>query len=205
MPTQKYHKKLYKNNIEFICDEANDRVYKATYMINEEGSKDVLLIGRAPKSCPFYKNDRIIERTMNYLYNRKDYFDVIRKIVVVNLFAIVDYNIYDFKELLAIKGNKYIEGNDETFKIDDKIIMNDIIIKESISECDDILLAWGEPIYFLEKIYEERIEFVLKEIRKNRLESINKKRVYKIGEESINGYPKHPFAWNYSDELLECF
>lgn len=205
MPARRYYKKLLNNNIEFLIDELNDRVYKASYILNKEGNKNVLLIGRAPKCYDWYSCDKILERAIKYLYKQENYFDDIRKISIVNLFVAVDYGYDYIRNLINGSSRGFVEGNDSRFKKDGEIIKNDDIIIKSIKECDDILLAWGEPIRNMERIYEERIEFVLREIRKERLNSDRKLRVYKIGEESTKGFPKHPLAWSYRDELVECF
>lgn len=193
----KYPKSIKKKNITIIEDEQGQRCYKISFNIGVKGS-NILVISRAPKGLEVDSCNSLYKRIVKFLVENKEEFNGIKKVTVVNLFAIYEYDKEDLYEECLLKGKEYIEGNDNE-------LYNDKIIAEEIHEADNIIAAWGEPLESLEEIYVSRVELVLKALRHEIMSCSEKKYILRVGEASKKGYPKHCLAWSYKDRLQTLF
>jgi hypothetical protein len=193
----RYPKYFNKQGISVVEDEKRERCYKTSFDLNSEG-KCVVVISRSPKEIGDNRCDCLYRRIVKYIENNEEIFEKVRKIIVVNLFTIYEYSKEDLYNECMFKRKAYIEGSKD-------VIYNDEIIASAIREADYIIAAWGEPLEGLEDIYLRRVELVLKCLRYELLNSIRKKRVYRVGEISKKGYPKHCLAWSYNDKVNNLF
>ncbi len=193
----KYPKYVNKESISIVQDEKNERCYKVTIDLNKEGS-NVLVISRAPKEIGGNRCDCLYKRIIKYIENNEDSFGKVKKLTVVNLFTIYEYSKEDLYNECMLKRKAYIEGSKD-------VIYNDEIIASAIREADYIIAGWGEPLEGLDEVYLRRVELILKSLRYELLSSIRKKYVYRVGEISRKGYPKHCLAWSYNDKLNNLF
>ena len=193
----KYPKYVNKDRISIVEDKKCERCYKAAFDLNKEGNT-VLVISRAPKEISENKFDSLYKRIIKYIENNKKDFGEVKKIMVVNLFTIYEYSREDLYNECMLKRKAYIEGSED-------VIYNDEIIAAAIHEADYVIAGWGEPLEGLEEVYLRRVELILKALRYELLNSIRKKYVYRVGEVSKKGYPKHCLAWSYNDKLNDLF
>lgn len=193
----KYPKYVNSEDVSIVEDRKSDRCYKISFNLNHEGST-VLVISRAPKEISKNKCDSLYKRIIKYIDNNKDEFGKVRKLIIVNLFTIYEYSKEDLYNECMTNRKAYIEGSKD-------VLYNDEIIAAAIHEADYIIAGWGEPLEGLEEIYLRRVELILKSLRYELLSSIKKKYVYKIGEVSKKGYPKHCLAWSYNDKANDLF
>lgn len=189
----KYPKYINRKNIEIIEDENKERCYKVSFELGKQG-KNILIIGRAPRTLEEESCSDIYKRIIKFLDKNMNFVEGIRNLTIVNLFSVYEGIQGDIYEDFLLNGKEYIEGNDGKLK-------NDEIISEEIKNADYIIIAWGEPIDGLKDIYGSRVEFILRELRNNIMNSESKKLVMTVGELSKKGYPKHCLAWSYKDEL----
>lgn len=193
----KYPRIVRRREINLLEDENGERCYKITFKLGNVGSK-VLIISRSPKKVEENSCDCMYKRIIKFLEQNKDEIGDIQEVTIVNLFTIYEYSKEDLYEKCLEKGRQYIEGNDEVF-------YNDETIAEEIHNADYIIAAWGSSLESLEEIYVGRVELVLKSLRHELFNSSTKKYVMRVGEVSKKGYPKHPLAWSYSDEMKNLF
>lgn len=193
----KYPKYINKQGISVVEDEKGERCYKAAFDLNYEGNC-ILVISRAPKEIGKNKCDCLYKRIIKYIEKNEESLGKVRKLIVVNLFTIYEYSKEDLYNECMIKRKAYIEGSKD-------VLYNDEIIASAIREADYIIAGWGEPLEGLEEIYLRRVELILKSLRYELLNSIRKKRVYRVGEISKKGYPKHCLAWSYNDKINNLF
>lgn len=192
----KYPKSISKKGINITEDKEGNRCYKVSFDLGKEGS-NILVISRAPKIIEGESCDSFYKRIMRYLDKNKDVFKGILNITVVNLFTIYETNKNYLYQEYIVKGKDYITGNEDNH-------YNDYIIEEEIHKADFIIPAWGEPIEGLNEEYANQVEFILRTIRKEIMNSLEKKSIIKVGELSKKGYPKHCLAWSY-DDLIQNF
>jgi len=193
----KYPKAIKKKNITIIEDEKKQRCYKISFDLGVQGS-NILVISRAPKGLEEDSCNSLYKRIVKFLVANKEEIKGIKKLTIVNLFAIYEYDKEDIYEECLLKGKNYIEGNDNE-------LYNDKIIAEEIHEADYIIAAWGEPLEGLEQIYVSRVELVLKSLRHEIMNYCERKYILRVGEVSKKGYPKHCLAWSYKDKLQMLF
>jgi len=193
----KYPKAIKKKNITIIEDEKGHRCYKISFNIGVQGS-NILVISRAPKGLEEDSCNSLYKRIVKFLVENKEEFRGIKKVTLVNLFAIYEYDKEELYEECLLKGKEYIEGNDNE-------LYNDKVIAEEIHEADYIIAAWGEPLDGLEQIYVSRVELVLKSLRHEIMNCSKRKYILRVGEASKKGYPKHCLAWSYKDKLERLF
>lgn len=193
----KYPKYVNKQDVSIVEDEKSERCYKVAFNLNDEGSC-VLVISRAPKEISKTKCDCLYKRIIKYIENNEESFGKVRKLIVVNLFTIYEYSREDLYNECMLKHKAYIEGSKD-------VIYNDEIIALAIREADYIIAGWGEPLEGLEEVYLRRVELILKSLRYELLSSVRKKCVYRVGEVSKKGYPKHCLAWSYNDKVNNLF
>ena len=193
----KYPRAIKKKNIIITEDEEGQRCYKISFNIGAQGS-NILVISRAPKGLEEDSCNSLYKRIVKFLLENKDEIKGVKKVTVVNLFALYEYDKGDIYEECILKGKEYIEGNDNEF-------YNDKIIAEEIHEADYIIAAWGEPLDGLEQIYVSRVELVLKSLRHEIMNCSERKYILRVGEANKKGYPKHCLAWSYKDRLQMLF
>lgn len=193
----KYPRAIKKKNITIVEDGKGQRCYKISFNLGVQGS-NILVISRAPKGVEEDSCNSLYKRVVKFLVENQDEIKGIKKVTVVNLFALYEYDKEDLYENCLLKGKEYIEGNDNE-------LYNDKIIAEEIHEADYIIAAWGEPLNGLEQIYVSRVELVLKSLRHEIMNSSERKYVLRVGEVSKKGYPKHCLAWSYRDNLQRLF
>lgn len=203
MLSRKYPRFICKNSIERIEDYDGDRCYKLSFHMNRRGKKNILVIGRAPKPCDNSQCNKMIQRILKYINSKKEDLGPILKITVVNLFVTVEYDRQDIVETFFNRGETFITGNDDTFILEDRVIKNDDIIISALLEADYIILGWGEAIPDIEKIYNARVEHILKLIRKHKHISDSSREVFYVGDLTKRGYPRHCLCWGARDELLK--
>lgn len=189
----KYPKSIRKKGISIIEDKEGNRCYKISFDIGRKGS-NILIISRAPKVIEDASCDSIYKRIIRFLEENKDMFKGILKITVVNLFTPYEASRTFLHEEYLVEGKDYIEGNEDKN-------YNDSIIAQEIHDADYIIPAWGEPLEGLDDIYTNRVEFILRTIREDIMNSSDKKSILRIGELSKKGYPKHCLAWAYKDSI----
>ena len=193
----KYPRAINRKNITMVEDEKGQRCYKISFNLGVQGS-NILVISRAPKGVEEDNCNSLYKRIVKFLVENKDEIKGIKKVTVVNLFALYEYDKEDIYEECLLKGKQYIEGNDNE-------LYNDKIIAEEIHEADYIIAAWGEPLDGLEQIYVSRVELVLKSLRHEIMNCSQRKYILRVGEVSKKGYPKHCLAWSYKDNLHMLF
>lgn len=189
----KYPRAINKKNISVMEDNKGDRCYKVSFILQREGSH-VLIISRTPKRIEVNSCNSEYKRIIKYLEEKKDELKGIAKITIVNLFSLYEVSREDLFEELLLRGKDYIEGNDDELN-------NDEIIKEAIKEADYIFCAWGEPFEGMQEVYINRVQKILKILREEMMTSRDKKNVFRVGESSKRGYPKHCLAWSYRDDI----
>lgn len=193
----KYPKCTQRDLSRSLFDIINDRCFKLTINLSKRPKEKVLIIGRNPKRLEEDSCNNVVKRIVKYFRGKEEYCNYVSTIEIVNLFV-----VYDFKSDVYEKDyRKFISGNDDDFKMDGKVIKNDEVIREAIKSSKEIILAWGEPIKFIEDLYNERIEMVLKTLRECLIDTNEEKKIYTIGELSVKGYPKHPLAWSFKDAI----
>lgn len=193
----KYPKFISKNEISITEDKEYNRCYKVTFPLSKEGS-NILVISRAPKVIEDSSCDSIYKRIIRLLDVNRCLFKGIKSITVVNLFTVYEVNKDYLHEVYVSKGKDYIEGNEEEN-------YNDLVIAREIHNADFIIPAWGEPIEDMEEIYSDRVEFILRTIRDEIMDSLEKKSILIVGDLSKRGYPKHCLAWYYDDVVQNFF
>lgn len=193
----KYPRAIKKKNITIVEDETGQRCYKISFNLGVQGS-NILVISRAPKGLEEDSCNSLYKRIVKFLLENKEEFKGIKKVTVVNLFALYEYDKEELYEECLLKGKQYIEGNDNE-------LYNDKIIAAQIHEADYIIAAWGEPLDGLEEIYVSRVELVLKSLRHEIMNFSERKYILRVGVPSKKGYPKHCLAWSYKDKLQMLF
>jgi hypothetical protein len=203
MQKSKYPRFVCKSSMEILEDYDNDRCYKLTFPISKKGVSSILVIGRAPKTCSDFKCDKLIQRVLKYIDNKRDEFGPVVKVNIVNLFTTIEYDRNSIETSFKARGECFVTGNDDLFKLNEVTIKNDDIIRKSIEESDYIILGWGEVLKEIESIYNLRVEYILKTIREINSITSEKKKLYIVGELTKKGYPRHCVNWNLQDQLIE--
>lgn len=175
----KYPRSVVKNNIEISEDENAECCFKVYIPICSEG-KDLLIICRRANPIGHEQCNRLLSRVVKYILGK---FDGVKSITC--LFLFVSYDID------KIYKNKIYEK--ENIKL----------IRDELKNADIIVAAWGEPYKGLEEVFNSKIAFIYQYIREAVLESIERKKVCRIGDLTKKGYPKHYLAWKLDDEVQE--
>ncbi|GFZ34088.1 hypothetical protein CSC2_46140 [Clostridium zeae] len=203
MQKSKYPRFVCKSSMEILEDYDNDRCYKLTFPISKKGVNSILVIGRAPKTCNDFKCDKLIQRVLKYIDNKREEFGPVIKVNIVNLFTTIEYDRNSIENSFKNRGECFVTGNDDLFESNGATIKNDDIIRKSIEESDYIILGWGEVLKEIESIYNLRVEYILKTIREINSISSEEKKLYIVGDLTKKGYPRHCVNWNLQDPLIE--
>lgn len=188
MVTTRYAKCVKVDLNRSILDLEGDKCFRISINLTKKLKEKLLIIGRNPKRIDGNRGNDTIKRIIKYLVINDDMLENIGIIEFVNIFPLYDYKV---------------DGNDFSIESKEEFLQNNEIIKESIMSSSKIILAWGEPIKHHVDLYKERIENILRILRQWRNESYEEKKIYSVGEFSYRGYPKHPLAWSYKDNLKE--
>lgn len=173
----KYPRAVSKNDIEIYESENFECCFKVTIPVSNEGN-DILVICRRPNQVGSSNCNSRLSRVVKYVLTK---FQDIKSITCLFLFVSYDIdNIYK---------NKVYEKE------------NTKLIREELKKADIIIAGWGEPYRGLEDVFNSKITFIYEYIREAILESDERKMIYRIGELTRHGYPRHYLAWSLKDEI----
>lgn len=199
----KYPKFININDIDTIEDLENQRLFKLTLPIKNNGSKRVLVITRAPKLCEDNGENPMTMRIIKYIKKSlEESFKDIGFIDIVFLFPIKEFDSYTLNNVLILEGEKFLVGNNG-FYLNHSLIKNDEVIFQAMIESDYIILGWGKSPKGLKNIYDERIKYLLKGFKLIKNNTTDLKKVFIVGALTTYGYPKHCLAWKETDQLFD--
>ncbi|MFO7788948.1 MAG: DUF1643 domain-containing protein [Bacteroidota bacterium] len=125
-------------------------------LLRQDQDDHICVILKNPSSADAGKADATIRKVETYVYK---HFPEVKKLTILNIFAIRATDVSEVNQLLKKNGKDYITGPD-----------NDKEILRVIRKSDHIICAWGNNNGILPKIYESRIneiETMIKQLNKN--------------------------------------
>ena len=163
-----------------------DKRYWLRLGIDKNKEEDIVVILKNPSRANDKVSDKTVFNVCNYIYrNQKTYSALknIRSIIILNL---IPYYQTDSKKLQSWKEVVIDFQNLET-------------IKSFTTECDKIIIAWGNHP---KGLYDEYLFLKSKVIK---IITRNKKEIFYVDRITIKGNPKHGQVWGYNNQLIRLY
>ena len=148
--------------------------------------KVLTIILKNPSSANAKAADNTIQRVEKYVY---EHFKDVLSVNVLNIFAIRATDAIEVNHMYKQEGDDYINGP-----------QNNKNISSAIREADYIITAWGGRSGINKKVYDARIEEVVKLIKKKKSTETNVYRVHT--EKGSEIYPFHACFWSMKYEKI---
>jgi len=169
------------NGIKMCCEESENKRYCLEIPLkNRNQDNGIVVILKNPSRAKAKEADKTISTVIRYISKKEELKDI-GKIVILNLMPV--YETYS---------DKLTEDN-----IDDK---NMEYIVHYTRKYKKTIIAWGnKPKNFRAEKYKELCDIVLKILKDNE--------VFRVGEISEKGNPKHGQVWRYvkEEDVLRLF
>lgn len=185
-------KRIYKSyvdtkNIKITEDTKNNLRNLLEVPIKNASNKSVLVILKNPSKATKNESDYTVNKVIEYC-KRKDY----NKIYIMNLFP------YYSTKPKGVK--KFINSNNYT----QFMAKNLSVLKNTITNVDDVIEAWGTDTIGCKKTYDNVIDKVNKILQKEKAKSGRQNlEVYYVGKLSKKDkYPLHGQRWEYNMKMI---
>jgi hypothetical protein len=175
-------------NIEAVFSDDNFYRYILTFnflsnLLQDGRSKTLVVILKNPSSADRCASDATIRKVETFVYHR---FPEVKKVVILNLFAIRATYAKEVQENLKINGVEYIVGSD-----------NHNWFRKVLQEADHVICAWGGNSGIDKTTYLNRINQV-----KSLFSTLDSHvKIWQVKGEQKTTQPLHGLMWGYEYNL----
>jgi hypothetical protein len=155
----------------------------ANSLLDRDRTKQLAVILKNPSAADERMADNTIRKVESFVYRQ---FTDVRHLHILNMMALRATDPGEVNEVLATEGPLAVIG-----------IENDRIIRIVLSECDYVILAWGNNSGIDAVFYEERIEQV-----KSLLADVPSRKLFRIQGETQTKHPLHGLMWGYRYKVV---
>jgi len=181
----------YINEDSIKANFSDDMIYRyllsMNYKDDDNRTKNMVVILKNPSSADERKADNTIRRVEEFVYQN---FSDVKKIYILNIFAIRATDAKDVSTLCEEKGFSYINGPE-----------NNKSFIETISLANYIIIAWGGRSGIPKRCYDHRVTQVLEMINEHKRDEIE---VYRVNSKKGSSfYPFHACFWGNKFDLVK--
>lgn len=171
-----YKSYVDKDSIEIIKKDAGEYKYRYLLSVNFTDASSIerplVVIMKNPSCADENNSDRTVNNILKFAHENN-----YTKVHILNLYSLYSTDSKKIKYL--VNGDKKLVAVGED---------NDKVIKETIENVEDIIIAWGTSPKGMKRSYKERVEEVLRFFKDKNL-------YYVLEDYHESLYPRHPQVW----------